>query len=178
MEINQFHSILEAATSKITKSYFKTKILKNSKEIDVYRERVYCYELYHQMRVEWPFADKHDLQAEVDKCGSSLFCGEILKNAKPDFLIHKAGNVDNNFIAMEVKSADASNRDIKSDLNKLSAMKSVANYRNAIYLIFGKTAQEKASKIHKLINEFLISESIEIWVHDYPNAAARRIVNN
>lgn len=178
MEIHQFYGILKTATSKIAKNYFKTKIVQNNKEIEVYRERIYCYELYHQMRIEWPFSDNHDLQAEVDKCGSALFSGGILKSVKPDFLIHKAGNIDSNFIAIEVKSAEASNRDIKSDLNKLSGMKSMARYRHAIYLVFGEAAEEKANKIHELINKFQITENIEIWAHECPNAAAKRISNN
>jgi hypothetical protein len=37
--------------------------------LPAYRERVYCYELYHQMRRRWPLNCEYSLNGEVDKRG-------------------------------------------------------------------------------------------------------------
>jgi hypothetical protein len=47
----QLNRILETATAGITSAYFHVAIDGGD---PIYRERVYAYELYHQMRSHWP----------------------------------------------------------------------------------------------------------------------------
>ena len=49
--MKQLTRILEEATASIASAYFRLPIDGGG---PVYRERVYCYELYHQMRLRWP----------------------------------------------------------------------------------------------------------------------------
>lgn len=49
--MDQLDGIFNDATSRISHDYFNPKIAGGP---PVWRERVYCYELYHQMRALWP----------------------------------------------------------------------------------------------------------------------------
>jgi hypothetical protein len=168
-----FHEILKKAISGIQDRYFQTCIIgKDGKSKKVYRERVYCYELYHQMRKHWPCGGTLQLHGEFDKSGSNFFAGTGARGSKPDFLVHVPGNSEMNLVAMEVKPVTTTANKIKSDLQKLSALHREANYRCVIYLIFGENAKNKAKKIHSLINELNIMVYIEIWTHDAPNKRA------
>jgi hypothetical protein len=60
-------------------------------EARVYRERVYCYELYHQWRCQWANDSRFELSGEADKIGDPI----IRRNAKPDFLVHVPGEMQN-----------------------------------------------------------------------------------
>lgn len=64
-----------------------------------FRERVYCYELYHQLRLALPANFLYTLQGEVDKMGHPIITGGV----KPDFILHKSGTMNDNFLVIEVK---------------------------------------------------------------------------
>jgi hypothetical protein len=49
--MEELDKILQRATASIGREYF---LLPIHGAPPVYRERVYCYELYHQMRLLWP----------------------------------------------------------------------------------------------------------------------------
>src|SRR5262245_39939149 len=49
--MNMLSNLLALATADIDQEYFQLPIHGGG---PVYRERVYCYELYHQMRRRWP----------------------------------------------------------------------------------------------------------------------------
>ena len=177
--MNDFFEILKNHTSMIDKSYFQTIILdKKGFPKNIYRERVYCYELYHQMRKQWPNDNVLKLHGEFDKSGSQLFTGSSLKNVKPDFLVHVAGNVKNNFAAIEVKPDTASTRSIEIDLNKLSEIQLKAKFKVVLYLIFGEKAKHKAKKIHEIMKKLELKKPIQIWAHSSPNSAAEFVLNN
>ena len=66
----------------------------------MYQERVYCYELYHQLRCRWPKGADCVLGGEVKK-GGHPYLGSGQR--KPDFLVHAPGE-DRNYVVVEVKS--------------------------------------------------------------------------
>ena len=68
--MEQFTQILQDATAAIGDEYF---LLPIERADPVNRERVYCYELYHQMRLLWPKGSVYRLNAEVDKVGHPYF---------------------------------------------------------------------------------------------------------
>jgi hypothetical protein len=61
--------IIANATAKVTNSYF---LLPVAGAGEVYRERVYAYELYHQMRVIWS-SEQFVLNGEINKQGHPKF---------------------------------------------------------------------------------------------------------
>lgn len=174
--MNDFHKLLEVATSCVDSCYFQTEIIgKNSKPTTVYRERIYCYELYHQMRKIWPQDDTLVLHGDYDKSGSQFFGGTSVKGVKPDFLIHTPGIIDKNLLAMEVKAVTAKTKDVQCDLRKLSRMRSEANYFSTIFLMFGNNAKIRANKIKNLQPQWGFDSNLEIWAHENANEAAIRL---
>ena len=65
-----FNKILQAATAMVPKEYF---LLSLHGADPIYRERVYCYELYHQLRCLWPAETPYRLNGEVDKRNHHIF---------------------------------------------------------------------------------------------------------
>src|SRR5882724_4375101 len=90
-----------------------------------YRERVYCYELYHQWRCQWATRFPYTLSGETDKRKHVHVRGKHLDDIKPDFLVHEPGNMDpgSNLLAVEVKAANAKPANIVNDLQKLTALR-------------------------------------------------------
>jgi len=135
--VNTFESILSKATASIEVDYIQLPM--HGREDPIYRERVYCYELYHQLRVAWPSDFPFSLGGEVDKNGHPLFREEHLLKTKPDLLVHQPGNMDGNLIVLEVKPVNARSSEIVKDLSTLTAFRRSANYTSAIYLIYGNS---------------------------------------
>jgi hypothetical protein len=99
------------------------------------RERVFCYELYHQFRIilgdEYPFT----LHGELDKSGHINFHHEL--QSVPDFLVHKPGTHDGNMVIIEVKGR-FDRRNILLDLLKINKFISDPNihYHHGIFLLY------------------------------------------
>src|SRR3989304_9145928 len=102
--MQQLDAILSEATAGIHPGYFQLAIHGGD---PIYRERVYCYELYHQMRMLWPKNTPFWLNGEVDKAAHPIIRELGADFAKPEFLIHTPGNMDGNHAIMEVKPAGA-----------------------------------------------------------------------
>lgn len=126
--------LLKCATGAIDDPYFRLPI--DGQDLPVYRERVYAYELYHQLRTIWPTEWQYTLNAEVDKRGHPLIRG-TLQNVKPDLLVHTPGYMSGNLVALEIKPIVASVPDLKQDLEKLARFCTDAGYRRGVLLIFG-----------------------------------------
>jgi hypothetical protein len=105
--------------------------------LPVYRERVYCYELYHQLRLSWDDHAGYSLGGEVDKTHHPLMRGLDINKTKPDLLVHKPGDMDGNLIVIEVKPITAKKHGIRKDLRTLTAFLRRGRYHHAIYLVYG-----------------------------------------
>ena len=124
---------LGAATSLVGEEYFQLPVADADA---VYRERVYCYELYHQLRSLWdlpPFS----LGGEIDKQGNPYFRGGPYACAEPDLLVHVPGNMGGNLAIIEVKSATGLGG-ARDDLQKLSWFCNHAQYFRGIFLAYGE----------------------------------------
>ena len=73
----------------------------------IIRERVFCYELYHQLRQILPKDDPITLHAEIDKRGHIDFGPDDRRN--PDFIFHTPGTHKGNTLVIEVKGSFYSN---------------------------------------------------------------------
>lgn len=124
--MDELTSILEQATASIEQGYFHLRIDGGD---PVYRERVYCYELYHQMRLLWPRETPFYLNGEIDKAAHPILMELGAAFAKPDLLVHTPGHMSGNHAVIEVKSPGASNDGIRSDLAKLTLFLTAVGYR-------------------------------------------------
>lgn len=102
---------MKKAGKRIDRHYFKLDIA-GSEEL-IYRERVYCYELYHQLCCILEDNFPYKLDGEVDKSIHPIIESE-LGAKKPDFIVHVPGKMNRNLAVIEVKSVT-----IKDKIDKL-----------------------------------------------------------
>jgi len=108
----------------------------------IYLERVYCYELYHQLRVATGDDFDYSLGGEVDKARHPILSQLSLGNTKPDLLIHRPGYMGGNLVVIEVKSVAARGKQIRKDLHNLTSFVIKGQYFQAIYLVYGGTLDD------------------------------------
>ena len=157
--MEEIDDIIQNATKAIERKYFLLDINGGS---PVCRERVYCYELYHQMRCIWPPHLEFTLNGEVDKAGHPQM-PECAKNLKPDFLVHKPGS-SNNLVVIEVKSMERlTKKNIKKDINSLKCFVDEWDYQKGIYLIYGDKKGRETLVQEELQKKD--SKKIEFWWH-------------
>ena len=118
------------ASYEISKPYFQIPTAGGER---IYRERVYCYELYHQWRRRWDDRFPFLLCGELDKRGHTYIKGKNLDNTKPDFLVHVPGEMTN-LLVLEVKPSSGDIEEMAADLKKLTA------YRRDLTDKYGKPA--------------------------------------
>lgn len=137
-DFRQFRDILLNATCNIGDDYFQ--VLTAGGEDPIYRERVYCYELYHCVREIMGWDCFYQLDGELDKAGHPLI-HECVGSVKPDFLVHQHGEMNKNLVAIEVKPINASRDKIEKDITTLCNFLKCAYYYRAIYLIYGQEGE-------------------------------------
>jgi hypothetical protein len=164
--MEQLTRILQEATEAIGEEYF---LLPIHGADPVYRERVYCYELYHQMRLRWPDGCVYRLNGEVDKIGHPYF--QDGGAPKPDLLVHQSG-YGNNYAIVEVKSCGVSAAGLRKDVNTLSRFGSEFGYQRAIYLIYGPGPDQMLARVQECAAGIPHQAVIELWLHATPNAPA------
>lgn len=158
--MDELNGLIKEATSKVANAYFLLPTLGGEK----YRERVYAYELYHQLRSIWT-STQFFLNGEVDKKGHPCFPGI---GPQPDLLVHEP-NTTNNVAVFEIKACNAQNDGIDADLGKLNYFRKNVGYRRAIYLVYGTEAETSAQKI---LQRPEYEPEIEIWLHLAPGEEA------
>jgi hypothetical protein len=128
---------LLCASAQIGPEYFQLPVA--GKEEPEYRERVYCYELYHRWRMHWPDGFAFTLSGEIDKNKHPIIRGQ----PKPDFLVHIPGQMTN-LLIVEVKPANGDRADMVGDLKKLTRFRrdlvapdQPGNYFAAYFWIYG-----------------------------------------
>ena len=170
--MDQLTELLHRATEQVAPQYFQI-------EIDggdpVYRERVYCYELYHQLRCHWPTDTQFYLNGELDKAAHPILRTLGADYAKPDLLIHQPGCMAGNNTIIEVKSSNAQRDGIEKDLRTLALFRTKVKYDRAIYLLFGRQALAAAERVRSVSTELGSLPSIELWVHTAPGAPAEKV---
>lgn len=166
----EFTAIFENALSRISVEYFQIRIDGGD---PVYRERVYCYELYHQLRCLWPPTSPYRLNGELDKAAHPILKKLGADRAKPDLLVHQPGYMKGNYAIVEVKRAAVKCSDIRSDLVKLSLFRDRVGYPRAIFLLFGYEAESTANRVMTIANQMSDVKSIELWIHNAPGKCPR-----
>jgi len=140
-DFGRFMERLMGAGEKIEPHYFQISTA-GSDEL-IYRERVYCYELYHQLRNALRDDFPYKLDGEMDKVGHPIIRG----GEKPDFIVHVPGRMDRNLVVIEIKPITVENRELEKDINTLKRFLKEADYRHAIMLMYGDL--ERRSNIIK-----------------------------
>ncbi|MBY3026658.1 methionyl-tRNA formyltransferase-like protein [Rhizobium leguminosarum] len=167
--MNELDEIIRSATAAIGPQYFQLPVA--GRDPALY-ERVYCYELYHQMRSRWPETNLL-LTGEIPKRGHEIIMASIGSAVVPDFLIHEPGNMGNNCAIMEVKSSQANTFGIRKDLATLDQFCVQVGYQRAFYLFYG--GEIDLDLIRQLAAHRPVQAYIEIWMHSEPGLEAQII---
>ena len=184
--------LLLAASEGVNTIYFNLPIAGNEDPFSKNRERVYCYELYHQWRSHWPDGFPYTLCGETDKRGHPLIRGKYLDDTIPDFLVHVPGRMDN-LLVMEVKRAAAEPAKIIHDLAKLTAFRrslvdrdgNPANYQHAFLWLYGASRDAWPRLEGDIITELVraapqkaVTEDdvdlslLRVFIHEHPGVRA------
>jgi hypothetical protein len=150
---------LISASYGMGENYFLLKVAGGDPQ---FRELVYCYELYHRWRCQWPNDFPFFLCGEVDKGGHPSIRGRYVANTIPDFLVHIPGVMSekSNLLVMEVKAATGIRKRMAEDLRKLTAFRTKlvgdhgkpANYYSAYFWVYGINALEWPDLRKKRVN--------------------------
>ena len=149
-----FLNALFQATQAIAPKYFRLPIVDGGFQD---RERPYCYELYHHLRLLLPVDFQYTLSGEVDKRKHPIIheaCGGII----PDFLLHNPGFMgpDDNLAIMEVKPIMRAypRGPIEEDIEKIHRMTSIENgYHKGIILVFGEGHEKLKTEMQHYFHE-------------------------
>jgi len=172
--MNELSQIISTSTAGIDEMYFQLRIDGGD---PIYRERVYCYELYHQMRLRWPADTEYYLNGEIDKAAHPILKKLGVENAKPDLLVHRPGYMEGNFAIIEVKHIAAQRQGILKDIETLSLFINKVGYERAIYLFYGyEDPNAIKNKVKAAIQNVKIElATIELWVHNTVHSEAQHV---
>lgn len=174
-----FVDCFEKSVSRISSEYFR---LPRHGADPVFRERIYCYELYHQLRCclgRWGYV----LHGELDKGGHQEVTSALSKELEieysrcaPDFLVHKPGTHHSNLAVIEVKTSVAEPLDIYLDLVKIIAFMSNAttHYDYGLMVVFGeqpfpRVEMDYYPKWGEMIRTGISNGHLRIYQHEHPN---------
>jgi hypothetical protein len=155
---------LEQATRAIGAPYFLLPIAGRDRPIK--RERVYCYELFHQLRIALQDSQL-TLTGEPDKRGHPDF-----PPINPDFILHTPGSHKENNAVIEVECRVSLEHLIK-DLRNLKTMKD-RGYVTLVLLLFANNDVPWA-KLRQAATEADIDVGeITVLLHQAADQAAER----
>ncbi len=145
LTIENFLSKFVNAIKNIKQDYYSIETIYRKQGIP--RERVYCYELYHQLRLKFN-NDLLIIHGELDKSGHIDF--QDPKRVVPDFLIHQPGTHKNNFVIIEVKGV-IKRKKIIGDLEKIYKLinNSTIHYQYGIFLLYGYSFDDLVRQISR-----------------------------
>jgi len=149
--------IIICAAKQVTKDYLK--LTTTYEPSGIVRERVFCYELYHQLRLILRDNNTLTLNGEIDKRGHRDFRVEDQKN--PDFVFHipgkHKGNLDSNGII--------------KDFETITTFISKYQYKAGIFLLYNHTLEELLERLGDRLDKFIYSQySEQIFIATLPKA--------
>lgn len=191
MHINEFIEHLENALSDVPSHYYGLSSARGDLQrhyglhegtegyrelwdlLERHDERVFCYELYHRLRLRIPDRDTGDglppicLQGELKKD----FIGPALSNLTrlerlskeffPDFLLHQPGTAKHQYVVMEVKAdPQVSWSKLRADLAKLDELIQLYHYAAGVSLVVNCSPERVWHTLHDEPNRTWLSEHL------------------
>jgi hypothetical protein len=140
-DMDIIRDLLEKSIKKIRPEYY----ISNNRNRPRYRERIFCYELYHQLRSCPLGLVTH---AEPDKRGHWA----IQSKYNPDIIMHIPGTMKHNNCIIEVKTSDKK-EGIFADFSKIHTFIQKYNYQIGVFILIGYEANVLEEIIRKNITE-------------------------
>lgn len=145
VESNVVRLIIQAIQG-VDAEYFELETVENG---PIKRERVFCYEMYHQMRLLLEEANTGDirLHGEIDKSGHPRFRREDQRN--PDFVFHIPGTMTGNLAVVEVKSDLRDHSGIEKDIETILRFLDAPGYKLGVLVFVGRRTERVAQAVHE-----------------------------
>ena len=155
-KVESFVEMIKDSLENVGDEYYK--ITTTYESSGIVRERVFCYELYHQMRLVQSERGLNDVQihGEIDKSGHIAFDRNAWKN--PDFVFHIPGMMQGNAIVVEVKGKleGTYQEGVYKDIVTLSKFTDNKHYyHSGVLIIYNYTYDEFLRKIGEFLKNRL-----------------------
>ncbi|NOU94887.1 hypothetical protein GC093_16900 [Paenibacillus sp. LMG 31456] len=149
----EFFEKYQDATRRISKKFWEIKRF-GAPDAKL-KERVYCYELYHQIRCMWKDSSDYVLHGEMDKIDHSIL------NGIPDFILHKPESMESNLAVIEVKHSD--NSAITDDIVKLHNYMLTGRYTYSICHVFGTLSEKRLRSFIRILvpNQYFVYHNVK-----------------
>lgn len=167
--VRPYIDIIKNALTQIAPEFFRIPTTYSPEGI--VRERVFCYELYHQLRINIVNERFMSIHGEIDKRGHRDFTSEDQRN--PDFVFHIPGTHESNTLVVEVKGSLNSIDGMVKDFNTLLSFVSNYGYAAGIFILYNHTIEELLSRIGDVLVDMRkspISSQIHLLIIDRPNS--------
>jgi len=174
---NQLLKILADSIEAIEENYFSFSVAGKDETIE--RERIYCGELYHQMRNRFDVID-YEVNNEPNKIKHPFIenqCGAV----DPDFIVHRPGLMgeEDNLAVIEVKRSTGNlTTGILKDITTINCMTTIENgYYGGIILIYGNLNGRRRRSLVKRIIEHKSDEvgKLFLLLHQSPGVKPKII---
>lgn len=138
-EVRLYIDLIRRALANVRGDFYR--VITTYEKHGIPRERVFCYELYHQMRIimEQHSYYERTLHGEIDKKGHHDILDKDQRN--PDFVIHVPGLHAGNTLIVEVKGRLDSDyyEAVEKDFKTLLTFVTHYQYRAGVFILFGHT---------------------------------------
>lgn len=146
--VRQCVDLIKTALSQVELDYFKLET--NYEPPGIVRERVFCYEFYHQIRKIMTDSDLK-LNSEIDKRGHPDFAPGGWKN--PDFVIHTPGTHENNTFIIEVKGK-LEPKKIGEDIKKIITFIEEYQYKAGVFVLYNHSLESLKQSAGQLLRNY------------------------
>ena len=146
-KVRQCVDLIKTALPHVGSDYFNLKT--NYKQI--VRERVFCYEFYHQLRNRMTTPLELTLNGEIDKGGHPDFAPDGWKN--PDFVFHIPGTHEHNTLVIEVKGKLES-KGIKKDFNTITTFIEKYQYTAGVFVLYNHSLEELKQSAGQVLRNY------------------------
>ena len=182
--VESFIQLIRDALENVGDEYYK--LTTTYRTLGVVRERIFCYELYHQMRLIQSARGLTDVQihGEIDKSGHVAFDSNARKN--PDFVFHDPSMMKGNAIVVEVKGKieGTYQEGVYKDIVTLSKFTNNKHYyHSGVLIIYNYTYDEFLRKIGEFLknrlqdNKFSTDKIIIICKKSKSSPSVRKNLN-
>lgn len=156
-----FLTVLREAIAAVEDDYYQVDFY--GSEEPKYRERVFCYELYHQLRLRLSYNFNYKLHGEMDKKTHAKYrSNTLLRGSAPDFIVHQQSEMNQNLSVIEVKHAQSDLNKILRDIDKLNEFINIGNYHRCILLIYGPLEEESFEEVY-----YKLSDKIDLILTEH-----------
>ena len=166
--IEELIMLIGEATKQVTEDYLR---VENKYPLSqIVREKVFCYELYQQLRNKLGVSDEMTVNySEYDKERPWEYMGKA-GYINSDFVFHVPGSKPDEIIIMEVEGLI--NKDgIFKDFSKIQSFVSKDHYGAGVFLLYNHSLRELVEGMDHRMNPFCGSEGMErIYIITLPQA--------